>query len=92
MTAAKATQKRILFRKWQLVAATIIGTIMWLTWGVTFQGMDFALDTTPRYFPEAPLWHIGLYIGGFIALTYAGVGAFYLWLERMEQRRASSSP
>lgn len=91
MSTAEVTQKRVLFQRWQLVAAAVVSAVLWIAWGVTFRGLGLALNTTPRYFPEAPLWHMGLYFGAFITLAYACVGIAYLWLERMDQRRASSS-
>lgn len=87
MTAAKPTYKRVLFRKWQLVAAAVICVILWGVWGVTGRGLDLALNTTPRYFPEAPLWHIALFMGGALALAYSNIGMAYLWLKWVDRHK-----
>ncbi len=41
------------------------------------------MTTHPRYFPEAPLWHIGLYAGAIATMGYPIIGFIGIRAERI---------
>ncbi|MEM7133198.1 MAG: hypothetical protein AAF702_43260 [Chloroflexota bacterium] len=94
LSLPKSRDVHTLFPKWLMGLSAAVSVLLLVAWAVTMPGLGLTMTTRPLYFPEAPLWHIGLYAGAFVTLSYPIVGligtrtdrilaAVHQWLDRM---------
>lgn len=65
-----------------MIVAAVISIILCVSWIVTTPSLELTMTTKPLYFPEAPIWHIALYVGGIAFMAYTIFGIVDRWLNQ----------
>lgn len=92
LSLPKSIETRSLFPKRLLAISAVVSLALWVAWVVTMPGLGLTMATKPLYFPEAPIWHIGLYLGNLATMGYSVLGIGCRWLDRNVESKQTQPP